>query len=110
MRGREGSHKRGLFSASEFQDQGFAAIGGNVPRTTKKAVVPGQAVAQITCPGCQSKISSDGSTLHGRSKYLEELIDKAAGLDEVDKAADALEKKNDELKAQVLRLQDALEK
>ena len=77
-------------------------------RPKKTAVVPG--IGAIQCPACQSKISSDGSTLHGRSKYLDELLDKAAGLDEVDKAADALEKKNDELKAEVLRLQGELEK
>jgi len=81
-----------------------------VARPKKTVVVSGQAVVAITCPACQSKVSSDGSTLHGRSKYLDELLDKAAGLDEIDKAADALERKNDELKAEVLRLQGELEK
>lgn len=72
----------------------------------KKITQPG--LVDVTCPGCQSKITSDGSTLRSRSKYLEELIEKASGLDEIDKAADALEKQNDALKALVQSLQNDL--
>jgi negative regulator of genetic competence, sporulation and motility len=74
----------------------------------KKATQAGPGMVAISCPACQSKVTCDGSTLVTRSKYLEEIIDKAAGLDEIDKAADALEKQNDELKARVAQLEAEL--
>jgi hypothetical protein len=45
---------------------------------------------KIVCPACKSEISGDGSTLHAKSNWLEELIEEAGGVPELEKAIDGL--------------------
>lgn len=62
----------------------------------------------IQCPACQSRISGDGSALHAKSKYFDELLETAGSIEEVEKAADALEKKNQEYKVRIAQLEAEL--
>ena len=56
--------------------------------------VPGAITpARVRCPACQSEISGDGSTLHARSKWLEDLIEEAGSVPELEKALEQLEAK-----------------
>lgn len=66
-----------------------------MPRKKQTATsLPGAAApARVTCPACKSEISSDGATLHARSKQLEELIEEAGGVEQLEKALAALEEK-----------------
>jgi len=48
--------------------------------------------AAIACPACKSKIGSDGKTLHEKSAYLDELIETDAGVDQVEKKIEKMEK------------------
>ena len=48
---------------------------------------------RITCPACKSEISGDGSTLHAMSSWLEDLIEEAGGVPELEKAIAGLEEK-----------------
>jgi uncharacterized protein Yka (UPF0111/DUF47 family) len=52
--------------------------------------VEGQA-GKITCPACQSVVSSDGKTLHKKSEYLSDLIENEDGLPKLAKEIDRLE-------------------
>ena len=49
------------------------------------------------CPACKSEISGDGSTLHAKSNWLEELIETAG---DVEKLGEALEKMEAKYRAQ----------
>jgi len=49
------------------------------------------APAAIVCPGCKSKVSADGKTLHERSSYLDELIETDTSVDEVEKKIEKLQ-------------------
>lgn len=49
--------------------------------------------ARITCPACKSEVSSDGATLHARSKYLEELIETDGDVEKLETAIAGLEGK-----------------
>lgn len=64
---------------------------------------------KIVCPACQSEVSGDGSTLHARSKWLEDLIEDAGSVEELGKALEKLEAKyraagqeNEKLRAELL--------
>ena len=64
----------------------------------KQAEVPAPpsappSAARIRCPACKSEISSDGSTLHALSKYLEELIETAGDVEKLEKVIAAYEEK-----------------
>ena len=48
---------------------------------------------RVKCPACQSEISGDGATLHAKSEWLEELIENAGGIPELEKALAELETK-----------------
>src|SRR5215470_4399056 len=60
--------------------------------TSQPASVPASA-AKIHCPACRSEISSDGATLHARSKNLEDLQETAADSEKLAKAFEGLEEK-----------------
>lgn len=49
--------------------------------------------ARIHCPACKSEISSDGATLHARSKNLEDLLETEADVEKLEKAVEGLEQK-----------------
>src|SRR5207247_9998016 len=57
---------------------------------------PGSAIdfrmPAIACPACKSKISADGKTLHEKSSYLDELVETDAGVDEVEKKIEKMQK------------------
>jgi hypothetical protein len=62
---------------------------------------------RIVCPACKSEISGDGSTLHLRSKDLEEMIEAAGSVEKFEEAIKLLETKlkaekqeNERLKAE----------
>ena len=48
---------------------------------------------KIVCPACKSEISGDGSALHVKSNWLEDLIEEAGGVPELEKALVGLEEK-----------------
>jgi len=50
------------------------------------------ALPAIVCPACKSRISCDGKTLHEKSSYLDELIETDAGVDEVEKKIEKMQK------------------
>ena len=50
-----------------------------------------EALPAISCPGCKSKISADGKTLHEKSGYLDELIETDIGVDEVEKKIEKMQ-------------------
>ncbi|HLZ50831.1 MAG TPA: hypothetical protein VKP61_08780 [Candidatus Acidoferrum sp.] len=64
--------------------------------------------ASIQCPACQSRISSDGSTLYEKSKVLGNLQQTADSIGEVEKAADLLEAKYEEAKKRIVELEAEL--
>src|SRR5215813_10550156 len=49
--------------------------------------------AKIHCPACRSEISSDGATLHARSKNFEDLLEREADVEQLGKAVEGLEQK-----------------
>ena len=49
--------------------------------------------ARIHCPACKSEISADGSTLHSRSKDLEEWIETSGDVAKMEKLVEEFEKK-----------------
>ncbi len=48
-------------------------------------------MAKIACPACKSEVSADGSTLHVRSKYLEDLIETDADVGKLEEVVKSLE-------------------
>lgn len=54
----------------------------------------------VRCPACESSISSDGRTLHEKSKRLLEFEETSGGVSEVAKALENAEGLIDELKAE----------
>jgi primase-polymerase (primpol)-like protein len=50
-------------------------------------------VARISCPACRSDVSSNGATLHTRSKYLEDLLETEADVEKLEKVVEGLEQK-----------------
>ena len=64
-----------------------------MPRKKESAASAGQVTPEsIACPACKSKVSSDGKTLHEKSGYLDELIETDAGVDEVEKKIEKMQK------------------
>lgn len=61
----------------------------------KQSEVPTVAAGpvRIHCPACKSEISSDGATLHARSKNLDDLIETDAVVPELEKEIERLEAK-----------------
>ena len=49
--------------------------------------------ARISCPACRSDVSSDGATLHARSKYLDGLLETEADVEKLEKVVEGLEQK-----------------
>src|SRR5215470_8280424 len=60
--------------------------------TSQPARAPAS-VARIHCPACRSEISSDGATLHARSKNLEDLLETEADVEKLEKVVGGLEQK-----------------
>jgi hypothetical protein len=67
------------------------------------------ASSKVLCPACKSEISADGSTLHAKSKWLEDLIEEAGTVEKVESLLAEMEKKytavkqeNERLKADVV--------
>ncbi len=63
----------------------------------------------ITCPACKSKISADGKTLHEKSSYLDELVETDAGVDEVEKKIEKMQKTVTAHEATIADLRSQLE-
>jgi hypothetical protein len=49
--------------------------------------------AKIPCPACKSEISADGATLHARSEYFEDLLEKDAVVEKLEKLVTGYEAK-----------------
>ena len=67
-------------------------------------------VLKVKCPACQSEISGDGSTLHSMSKYLEDLIEDAGGVEPLGKLIESLEAQLAEKKKEKQELQETIAK
>jgi vacuolar-type H+-ATPase subunit D/Vma8 len=66
---------------------------------------PAGQVQRITCPACQSEVSSDGKTLHKKSANLQELLETSADLEEIEKGFKVLEDKHAKLQTRVTELE-----
>lgn len=64
------------------------------------------AIVRITCPACESVISSDGRELHDKSVKLTQLLETADGIGEVNTALETAEKKIEELTQEVKTLKE----
>src|SRR5256885_15041184 len=64
-----------------------------MPKTKASGSLESSGAVRLTCPACKSEISSDGRTLYGRSKYLDELIETYGDVPKLEKLIEVLEEK-----------------
>lgn len=64
-----------------------------MPKKKQVEPLPESSPARLNCPACKSEISADGSALHARSKYLDELIETSEDAAKLESVVSELEKK-----------------